>query len=510
MTEPGFYSLIPVFLTLILSIWSRNVILGLFIGVFSGVLILNGPNPFTGMSLMIDKYLIAQASNSANVGILMLMIFISGLVGLMEKSGGAAAFAGVMIKFITSKARAQLGAWASGSLLFFTDSGTPLIVGPLFRPITDGLKISRVKLAWIIDSTASPVAVLIPFIGWGLYSQGLITQEYEALGIDESAFLSYIKAMPFQFYSIMAVVMVPIVVMAGADFGPMKKAETDYDGGTKFENDEASDEQTHSHDGRRNAKPIMVWLPLSIMLIIMFSLLIPQGFPLDMANMPSNAFRASLSTGYVCAALALMWLMNHYRVRSLRSGFSLYLESMAKVLSVLIILVLAWSLGAVGKDLGAPDYIAVLIDGRLPIFLIPVTAFLVGSLISFSTGSSWGTYAILIPLLIPIANQFDVPMYLAIGAVLSGGLFGDHCSPISDTTILSATGAGCTQLEHFKTQFPYALFNGACSVVAYILAGITGSFSALWLGILLMIVGLLVIKKRVPSIDPGRRPESVI
>ena len=203
-----------------------------------------------------------------------------------------------------------------------------------------------------------------------------------------------------------------------------------------------------------------------------------------------------------------MWLMNHYRVRSLSSGFSLYLESMAKVLSVLIILVLAWSLGAVGKDLGAPDYIAVLIDGRLPIFLIPVTAFLVGSLISFSTGSSWGTYAILIPLLIPIANQFDVPMYLAIGAVLSGGLFGDHCSPISDTTILSATGAGCTQIEHFKTQFPYALFNGACSVAAYIVAGITESFSAIWLGILFMAVGLLVIKKRSSSNDPGPLHES--
>ena len=128
----------------------------------------------------------------------------------------------------------------------------------------------------------------------------------KALGIDESAFLSYIKAMPFQFYSIMAVVMVPIVVMARADFGPMKKAETDYTSGTKFENDDVSDEQTLPDDGRKNAKPIMVWLPLSIMLVIMFSLLIPQGFPLDMANMPSNAFRASLSTGYVCAALALM------------------------------------------------------------------------------------------------------------------------------------------------------------------------------------------------------------
>ena len=495
MSEPGFYSLIPVIITLILSIWSRNVILGLFLGVFSGVLLLNGPNPFTGMSLMIDKYLIAQASNSANVGILMLMIFVAGLVGLMEKSGGAAAFAGMMTKFITSKGKAQTAAWTSGSLLFFTDSGTPLIVGPLFRPITDGLKISRVKLAWIIDSTASPVAVLVPFIGWGLYSQGLIAQEYESLGIDESAFLSYIKAMPFQFYSIMAVVMVPIVVMAKADFGPMKKAETDCANGVLIESTGALEVETVPDKAKQKAKPIMVWLPLSIMLVIMFSLLVPQGFPMDMANMPSNAFRASLSTGYICAALVLMVLMSHYGVRSLASGFLLYLESMSKVVTVLIILVLAWSLGAIGKDLGAPAYISVLIDGRLSAYLIPATAFLVGSIISFSTGSSWGTYAILIPLMVPIAHQFDVPMYLAIGAVLSGGLFGDHCSPISDTTILSATGAGCTQMDHFKTQFPYAVFNGACSIVAYVFAGITGSFWALGLGLFLMAGGLFTIKK---------------
>jgi Na+/H+ antiporter NhaC len=231
------------------------------------------------------------------------------------------------------------------------------------------------------------------------------------------------------------------------------------------------------------------------MLIIMFALLVPQGFPMDMANMPSNAFRASLSTGYICAAMILMVLMWRFGVRTLSGSFALYLESMSKVITVLIILVLAWSLGAIGKDLGAPSYIAALIDGRLPTYLIPGTVFIVGGVISFSTGSSWGTYAILIPLTIPIAHQFDVPMYVAIGAVLSGGLFGDHCSPISDTTILSATGAGCSQIDHVKTQFPYAIFNGSCSLVAYIVAGITGSVWALGLGMLLMLIGLFILKK---------------
>ena len=325
MPEIGLLSLAPVIITLVLSVWSRNVVLGLFVGVFSGVLLLNGPNIFTGMSIMVEQYLVAQASKSSNVGILLLMIFVAGLVGLMEKSGGAAAFAGMMTKFITNKLKAQMAAWTSGSMLFFTDSGTPLIVGPLFRPIIDGLKISRTKLAWIIDSTASPVAVLIPFIGWGLYSQGLIAQEYKDLGIEEGAFMAYIKAVPFQFYSILAVAMVPVVVMGKVDFGPMRKAEEDCAKGIVMESSHTLEAEVVNDSSLKRAKPIMVWLPLGCMLVIMFSLLVPQGFPMDMANMPSNAFRASLSTGYICAAAVLMLLMRHYGVRSLSGGFSLYL-----------------------------------------------------------------------------------------------------------------------------------------------------------------------------------------
>ncbi len=503
MTDAGILSILPVVITLAIAIKSRNVILGLAVGVFSGVLLLNGPNPFTGMSIMVEDYLVAQASSSSHMGILILMIFIAGLVGLMEKSGGAAAFAGMMIKFITGKSQAQIAAWVSGSLLFFTDSGTPLIVGPLFRPIIDGLKISRAKLAWIIDSTASPVAVLVPFIGWGLYSQGLMDTGFKSLGaeaatlsyIKEGAFMTYVKAVPFQFYSIIAVVMVPTVILAKADFGLMKKAEDDCAKGIVMESAEVLAREIVNDDVAKKAKPIMVWLPLSVMLITMFSLLIPKGFPMDMANLPSNAFRASLSTGYVFAAGVLMFLMSRYGVRNLASGFALYLESMSKIISILAILVLAWSLGAIGKNLGAPAYISSLVDGNLPPFMIPAIVFLVGGVISFSTGSSWGTYAILMPLVIPMAYQFDVPMYVAIGAVLSGGLFGDHCSPISDTTILSATGAGCSQLDHVKTQFPYAIFNGACSFVAYIVAGVTGSMWALVLGIVLMVLGLFIMKK---------------
>jgi len=492
MENLGFISIVPVIITLILAVWTKNVILGLFVGVFSGVLILHGPNPFTGMTIIIEQYILVQVTKSSNAGILVLMAFIGGLVGLMEKSGGAAAFAGMVVKYISSKTKAMIAAWTSGSLLFFTDSGTPLIVGPLFRPIMDGLKISRVKLAWIIDSTASPVAVLIPFIGWGLYSQGLIAQEYADLGIGEDAFTTYIKAIPFQFYSLMAVVMVPLVIFLKTDFGPMKTAELNCAKGITLENSNEPESQASLTSDK--AKPIMVWLPLSIMMLILFGMLIPKGFPYDMSKIPSNAFRSSLSTGYIFAATSLIILMAKFGIKSLSEGFALYLKGVSSMVSILIILILAWSLGAVGKDLGAAKYIVSLADGSFPVFLIPTVAFLVGGIISFATGSSWGTYAILFPLIIPMAHQFGAPMYVCIGAVLSGGLFGDHCSPISDTTILSATGAGCTQIDHVKTQLPYALFNGVCCVISFIFAGITGSVWGLGIGLGLILTGLLLIK----------------
>ncbi|MFK8010960.1 MAG: Na+/H+ antiporter NhaC family protein [Marinicellaceae bacterium] len=499
MENLGFISIIPVLITLAIAVWTRNVILGLFSGIFVGVVILHGPNPFTTMSIMIEEYVLIQMTKSSNAGMLILMSLIGGLVGLMEKSGGAAAFAGMVVKFITSKVKAKLSAWSSGTLLFFTDAGTPLIVGPLFRPIMDGLKISRVKLAWIIDSTASPVAVLIPFIGWGLYSQGLIAQEYTELNISENAFTTYVKAIPFQFYSLMAVIMVPMVILLKSDFGPMKKAESNCEKGIKLESStkEKTSDKAESYTDliSDKARPSMVWLPLSVMMLVLFGMLIPQGFPFDIANIPSNAFRSSLSTGYIFAAASLIYLMSRYGIKSLAAGFTLYLKGMSGMVSILIILILAWSLGAIGKDLGSANYIVSLADGSFPSYLIPAIAFLVGGIISFATGSSWGTYAILFPLIIPMAYQFDAPMYVCIGAVLSGGLFGDHCSPISDTTILSATGAGCTQLDHVKTQLPYALFNGVCSVIAFIFAGVTASLWGLSIGIGLMFIGLFYISR---------------
>lgn len=487
----GFLSIVPIILTLGIAIWTKNVIIGLFTGIFCGVVILNGFNPVNTLSLMVSDYFVPQMVSPGNAGILVLMCFIGGFVALIERSGGAVAFATKMTHIITNRFQAQIATWMTGIAIFFSDLGTPLIVGPIYRPIIDKLKISRVKLAWIIDTTASPVAVLVPFIGWGVYSMGLIETQYLEIGINEPAFDAYVKAIPFQFYSIFAILMVPLVAYSGYEFGPMAKAEQQAQAAAFTEDDTgglADDALSHP-----NAKAIFVWLPLLVMLSVLFFLLVPLGFPLN--SVPSLAFRGALSSAYFYSAMTLIVLMMMFGVKSFKESMIIYFAGISKMTSVLIILVLAWSLSSLGKNLGTPQYIISLVDGTFAPYLVPVIAFLLGAVMSFATGSSWGTYAIMMPLIIAVANALGAPMHVAIGAVLSGGMFGDHCSPISDTTILSASGAGCSQFDHVRTQLPYELFNGSICIVCYIVAGITESNLVFVPGMVLLGLSLFVLNK---------------
>jgi len=490
-TDYGFLSIVPIIVTLGIAVWTQNVIIGLFSGVFTGVILLNGFNPIMTLSLLVSDYFVPQMLSPGNSGILVLMCFIGGFVALVERSGGAVAFATKMTNIITSRFKAQIAAWMTGIMIFFSDLGTPLIVGPIYRPITDKLKISRVKLAWIVDTTASPVAVLVPFIGWGVYSMGLIEAQYLEIGRTESAFNAYVSAIPFQFYSIFAILMVPLVAFSGYEFGPMARAEQKAQADEALKDDsglEVSDTVSHP-----NAKAIFVWLPLLVMVGVLFYLLVPLGFPLN--SVPSLAFRGALSSAYFFSAMTLIVLMMMYGVKSFKESMTIYFAGVSKMTSVLIILVLAWSLSAIGQNLGTPQYIISLAEGNFAPFLVPVTAFLFGAVMSFATGSSWGTYAIMMPLIIAVTYALGAPMHVSIGAVLSGGMFGDHCSPISDTTILSASGAGCSQFDHVRTQIPYELFNGSICVVSYILAGLTESNLVFIPGMVLLAIGLFMLNK---------------
>lgn len=490
-TEYGFISIIPIILTLGIAVWAQNVIIGLFCGVFTGVVILNGINPFKTLSLMVSDYFVPQMLSPSQSGILVLMCFIGGLVALMERSGGAAAFATKMTRIITSRFKAQIATWLTGIGIFFSDLGTPLIVGPIYRPITDRLKISRVKLAWIVDTTASPVAVLVPIIGWGVYAQGLIEGEFSIIGRDESSFDAFVAAIPFQFYSIFAIIMVPLVAWFGYEFGPMARAELAAQEGR--DNQDIVGDRVDEDVNDPSARAIFVWLPLLVMLGTLLYLLIPYGFPLESA--PSLVFRGALSSAYFYSAMVLIALLLIYGAKNFKESITIYLGGISRMTSVLIILVLAWSLSAVGRELGASEYINSMASENLAPFLLPAMTFLIGAVMSFATGSSWGTYAIMMPLVISASHAIGAPMYVAIGAVLSGGMFGDHCSPISDTTILSASGAGCSQFDHVKTQIPYELFNGSICVICYIVAGLTESSIVFLPGMVLIGVGLFGLSK---------------
>ncbi|MEP2652727.1 MAG: Na+/H+ antiporter NhaC family protein [Paraglaciecola sp.] len=484
MTSPDISSIFPIVLTLILSLYTRNVVIGLFTGVIAAVAMLSGFNPLTVLSELVKTHLVGTITDSYNAGVIVLMVFIGGFVALMEKSGGGPAFALKMMKKINSRARAQMAAWFGGIFIFYSDLGTPLIVGPVFRPLFDKLKISRQKLAFIIDSTASPVAILVPFIGWGIYIMGLMQKEFDSSGQTITAWSAFIHTIPFQFYAILAIVIVPLLVWRKADFGAMAKAEKaciessgslsntlskehSTDIKNEIDNEEATTIQPFMHP---NARASFVFIPLAIMAIVLALMLVPMGFPFK--SVPGSAFRAALSSAYFLAALSLMSLMAWYKVRSLNGSITMFLNGMSNMMQVSIILILAWTLSSLGKELGTAQYIAEQAQRGFPYWLLPAVAFIFSGVISFATGSSWGTFAIMLPLVIPTSFAIDAPLFVSMGAVLSGGLFGDHCSPISETTILSATGSNCNQFEHFRTQYPYALLNGGVALLSFIVAGV--------------------------------------
>lgn len=501
----GWLSLLPPIVAVVMAIKSKNVILSLFCGGFVGTMIFCMGNPFLAVKSMIGDYFFVQLTDSYNAGVIVLVIFIGGFIKLMEKSGGAQAFSRFVYRFVNTGLKAQMCAWAGGILIFFSDLGTPLLVGPVFRPLFDKLKISREKLAWILDSTSSPVAILVPFIGWGVYIMGLIQAEFENLNITQSDYTTFVQAIPFQIYAILAILMIPLIAFTGKDFSQMRKAER-RTAGHDFAMEEKAEDKKIGENAKysiQNARPSMVILPIVVVFVTLFATLAPLGFPFQKVD--GNAFRVALTMGYFFGALVLMALIHIYKVKTFQETFKLYVDGMKGMTDVAVTLVLAWSLGSMISGLGTADFI---VNGMKAVNfsagLIPAAIFLFGTFVSFSTGSSWGTFAIMMPLAIPMAHAFSIPYAIAVGAVLSGGLFGDHCSPISDTTILSSTGAECDLVEHVKTQLPYALVNGVIAFLAYLFAGFTGSNLAAVLAVIALFGVIFVWNKKERGADAAQ------
>ncbi len=479
MVEPGLTSLIPVLVTLAVALTARNVLVGLFSGVFVGVLMLSDASPLRFFPSVVKDYLVPEVADSYNASVLVLLAFIGGFVKLIESSGGGAAFARIATRWVAGTARAQIGAWLGGIMIFFSDLGTPLIVGPVFQPLTDRLRVSRQKLAFILDSTSSPVAILIPFIGWGVFIMSVIADAFAANDIATNEWDAFIAAIPYQLYAWLAISMVPALALLRFDYGAMRKAE---------EAVHLAEPEVEAANDDNNVNAIVVWLPLIVLGVTLFATLGQLGFPFKQIAGPD--FRAGLSAAYFLAAVTLVILVTWMGVKKLSATFTTYIEGMTGMLPIAATLVLAWTLGEVSGQLGTGTYVAELAREGIAGGALPAVMFVLAAIISFATGSSWGTIIIMMPLAIPSALATDAAMPVVIGSVLSGGLFGDHSSPVSETTILSSTGAGIPPLQHFSTQLPYALTNGAIAFVGFLLAGY---FQTAWIVTLVVVAQIVVL-----------------
>ncbi len=484
----GWTSLLPPLLAIVLSVWTRRVILSLFFGLLLGVSMLHGWNPLVGLRAMVQDFLFVELTSPWNASVILLMLCIGGFVQVIVRSGVAEAFAASLARLVTNRRRAHGAVWGSGLVIFFSDSANPLILGPLFAPLFDRLRISREKLAYLIDSTASPICLLVPITSWAAYVISLLAGEYANLSIDQPPMLAYLNSIPFQFYAIASLLLVPLIGLSGVDFGPMyaaERREADKAGLAPAKPPaSATETPVQVADARSGVLALSV-----VALVIGIMLLWTGGFPEKGALDALTAGRSVLAVtvGFVAGALVLAASLVSQRVLTPGTIIKNWGVGALGMRNVLAILALAWSLGACCDELGTGVYVAGAVQGSVSPILVPALVFLASAVISFATGSAWGCYAILMPIALPLAVQGGLPIHLVLAAVLSGGLFGDHASPISDTTIMSSIGAGCSHVEHVRTQLPYAMTAAAASLAGFVLAAL---WSSVW--VLLPVIGIML------------------
>ena len=468
----GWLSLLPPLAAIVLAVWSRHVLLSLFAGLWLGTTMLAGWNPFAGLVSLVVDFAWVQVTDPWNVMVLGLMLCIGGFVELVVRSGSAQAFAVSLCRLVTNRARAHGAVWLSGIVVFFSDSANPLILGPLFAPLFDKLKLSREKLAYLIDSTASPICILIPITSWVAYVMSLLAREFADLPIDATPMQTYLQSIPLQFYPLASLLLVPLIGVLGLDYGPMRKAEA-VAALSPPESAPAPAPAAQPAAGPQGRAGNGAAALATVGVVILGALLWTGGFPGVglLAALAAGKSVTAVTTGFVAGAVVLATLLYRQRMMTAKAVAKNWLRGAAGMRDVLVILTLAWSLGACCDALGTGVYVAGVVERVVAPLLVPALVFLVSAVVSFATGSAWGCYAIMMPIALPLAIQTGLPVPLVLAAVLSGGVFGDHASPISDTTILASMGAGCEHVAHVRTQLPYAATAGAAATVGFLLAG---------------------------------------
>ena len=493
----GFLSLLPPLVAIVLCFITRRVLASLFIGVWVGATILIGWNPIGGVTKTL-AYIVENAADSWNATILLFDFVIGGLIGLIYLSGGAQAFVKSVTKKVKNARDGQLAAWVFGLVIFFDDYSNTAVVGNAFRAVSDKLRMSREKLSYIVDSTAAPVASIALISTWIGYEVGLIGDAIEGTSVAMAPYTIVLQSIPYRFYSIFAIILVLAIALSGRDYGPMLKAEyrarttgkvfrdgaTPLSGGSELKVLEGVPQKTMNM-----VVPIVV-----LVVVTIFGMWLTGGGTSADSFTTAIADSDAMTALLWGAAFAVIIAIIMYKIQgigTLADMMDAFIDGAKMMLLANLILLSAWSIGSVCSEIGTAPYVVAAATKVVSPAFVPMVIFLICNLISFSTGTSWGTMAIAMPIAVPLALSLGVPLPLGISAVLTGSVMGDHCSPISDTTIMSSMFSGSDHIDHVKTQIPYALTASGVAVLAYIAAG-TGMSVALVLPLGIVLVGILL------------------
>lgn len=469
MSDPTWISLLPPLLAIVLAIATRQVYLSLAGGIWLGWTILNGWNPLVGLAASIDG-LVDVFVDPGETRVLLFTLAIGALIATIESSGGVQGF----IAWLESKDRvssdrgARMLAWVTGVIIFIESNITVLVAGSVARPLFDRHRISREKLAYIIDSTSAPICILIPLNAWGAYNLGILS----GLGV-EDALSVFVEAIFLNFYALAAVVLALFTAWTGWSIGPMKKAEQrTRDGEMLWPDatpliDEAVLSPTLADDITPRARNMV--LPIAVMVLSM-----PLGLWITGDGVLSEGDGSTSVLWAVFLGLAAAWvLLRSQGVSTIDGLVRTGLKGAGGLVPLALILLLSLGIKDVATAMGTGPYVAQVTAGVIPPVVFLPLVFLVAGGIAFSTGTSWGTFGIMLPIAVPAAEALGLPLAPFVAASLSGGIFGDHCSPISDTTIISSMAAATDHIDHVRTQLPYALVGGAIATVAFAVVGAT-------------------------------------
>jgi len=494
-----FFSLLPPVIAIVLALNTKEVYTSLLVGIASGALLYANGNLELALNTLFfneDGGMITKLSDSGNVGILAFLVMLGILVALMNKAGGSAAFGRWASTHIHSRAGAQFATLLLGVMIFVDDYFNCLTVGSVMRPVTDRQKVSRAKLAYLIDSTAAPICIIAPVSSWA----AAVTSSVPA-GSGINGFTMFLRTIPYNYYAVLTVVMSLFLIFTGAEFGPMKLNEDNAKNGDLFTTadrpygddvDDGNDTNGHVID---LIAPVLVLIAACI-----FGMVYTGGF-FEGVDFITAFADCNASAGLVMgSSIALLFTFVFYRVRSVMTfqDFAACIpEGFKAMVSPMLILSLAWTLSGMTGLLGAKYYVANLLGNSAAAlqYLLPVIIFLVAVFLAFATGTSWGTFSILIPIVCQAFPDGEM-LVVSIAACLSGAVCGDHCSPISDTTIMASAGAHCSHVNHVSTQLPYAITVAACSAVCYVITGLAqavlGSRASLLTSLVLLVVAIVL------------------